>query len=216
MKLFQLPVPIIGVTNNSTNYQLSEKLYAIADVVLQKAPNPKSIIARTDTLLWQQSYFGSSRFPAYRHVKMYAEFSTISDVPNGHDTYYYSSATKRFQTDDPISRSSMLIAKNSISIRDSYYQHNTKLLAIDSLAKPGNFGALAGKYYSAELETSYEINFRQGRLLLEFVPGVEFNLLPLANHNFIFDYAGPNHVHFTNGGFEFSREGVQKLRFKKL
>jgi hypothetical protein len=84
------------------------------------------------------------------------------------------------------------------------------------LENAGNIDALAGKYYSAELETSYEIIFRQGQLLLEFVPGVEFNLLPLANHDFLFDYAGPNHVHFTNGGFEFSREGVHKLRFKKM
>jgi hypothetical protein len=92
---------IIGLTNNTTNYQLSEKLYAIADVLLQKAPRLKSIIAPTDKLLWQQSYFGSPEFPSYRHVKMYAGFAKISDVPNGRETYYYSSKNTSFQQMTP-------------------------------------------------------------------------------------------------------------------
>jgi CubicO group peptidase (beta-lactamase class C family) len=207
---------IIGLANNTTNYQLSEKLYTIADVFLQKAPALKTSIATTDTLLWEQSYFGATEFPAYRQVKMYNGFAKISDVPNGHETYYYPSKTNSFHTNDPISISSLVITKGSINIRDSYYRQNGKLIAIDSLEKAGNIEALAGKYYSAELETSYEIIFRQGQLLLEFVPGVEFNLLHLANHDFIFDYAGPNHVHFTNDGFEFSRDGVHKLWYKKM
>lgn len=205
---------IIGLSNNTTNNQLSGTLYSIAAMLLKKKIIPLST-SSTDSLLWEQTYYDSSGFPVYKHIKMYKDYARISETPGGFEQVFYN-RKDTFLPGDPVPLTSLLITKKDMRIQDPYYGQSRTIPAITPPSNGNNLAPMAGKYYSDELETTYEIIHKQGSLFFELAPGLEFQLYPLTNNDFILEYAGPNYIRFTKKGFEFSREGIHKLSFKKI
>ena len=206
---------VFGLTNNATNFGLSDKLYAIADIVLGQGFEAPSLPASDQNSIWEQSYFSPDPFPAYRHVTYYLGFAKVSEIPRGPEIDYYNKKDI-FQTNEAISRSFLQISKEKVYIHDPYNHQNKTLPAIQLSDRSADFQTFAGKYYSDELETDYEIILDKGQLFFEFVPGVRLKLKRLNNSYFLFDYYGANYVEFLPNGFSLSREGIQKLRLRKL
>lgn len=206
---------IIGLSNNTNNYGLSGKLYAIADIMLGKSQTKHKEATSEKDALWEQSYFNTLPFPAYRNVKFFGEFAKVSETPGGSETtYYYKNGS--FQTSEPISMASLQITKEEINILDNYYHQNKSLKAINHITKTSDFSSFTGKYYSDELAESYEIILSEQQLYFEFVPGVRLKLERLTNDTFIFDYFGANYIAFAPNQFALSREGIHKLKFTKM
>jgi CubicO group peptidase (beta-lactamase class C family) len=206
---------IIGLSNNTNNYALSDKLYAIANVITGKNSSNPRPASDEKGLLWEQSYFAANPFPAYRHVKFYHGYLKVSETPEGRETRYFSSSSA-FQTLDPVPLTSLKVTKEEVVIVDHFYHQGKKLRFINQTGKYNDLSILSGRYFSDELETSYDVIVKKDELFFEFVPGVELKLHRVSDHDFIFDYYGANFIEFTKDGFLLSREGIHNLKFKKI
>lgn len=85
--------------------------------------------------------------------------------------------------------------------------------------KPAELKAFAGSYYSPELDKTYHLSVRRGKLGLKVYSLIHFRFEAMEGDLFLVDLAGNNSLTFTkdeNGnitGFQFSREGIYNLRF---
>jgi hypothetical protein len=81
--------------------------------------------------------------------------------------------------------------------------------------------AYTGKYYSKELNFTYRLTIRKGKLGLSIFRLVHIPFTPMENHLFLADLMGNNTLIFqTNAagkitGFQFNRDGVSGLLFEK-
>ncbi|QHT66538.1 beta-lactamase family protein [Rhodocytophaga rosea] len=81
--------------------------------------------------------------------------------------------------------------------------------------------AYAGKYYSKELNFTYRLTLRKGKLGLRIFRLIHIPFTPMENHLFLADLMGNNTLVFqTNAagiitGFHFNRDGVSGLLFEK-
>jgi len=205
---------IIGLTNNTTNFGLSDRLYSIADILFNEDLKAQVNNSSDSNLIWEQAYFIADPFPTYRNIKYYSGLARVSDVPGGTETNYYNTNVT-FQTREPINRSLLEISREKVIIRDPYNHQNKILHSIQLNSRSDDYRSFIGNYYSGELETGYQITLDHGELYFEFVPGLRFKLNRLNNTYFIFDYYGPNYIEFVANGFSLSREGIHKLRFRK-
>jgi hypothetical protein len=98
---------------------------------------------------------------------------------------------------------------------DHYYKSNQPLSIISPVTDLDDLKVFEGEYESIEIETSYKITSDSSQLFFEFAPGIKFPLFRLTATDFVFEYSGPNFIQFTKDGFQFSRQGVWKLDFKK-
>ncbi|WP_247235600.1 serine hydrolase [Telluribacter sp. SYSU D00476] len=82
--------------------------------------------------------------------------------------------------------------------------------------------ALAGKYYSPELDHQYRLKVRKGKLVMSIYGLINIPLLPLEKYRFAADLMGNNSFEFQTDaagsptGFTFSRAAVTNLHFKKI
>jgi CubicO group peptidase (beta-lactamase class C family) len=206
---------IIGLSNSATNYELSQKLYAVADVWHQEPKPPFLHIAEGDQPQAITYYYSKVGQPLFRQVRKFDKYVRIGDTPDGYAAPYYQTAQATFQSSEPIPAVYHLQEPNILVLVEPYGHQQKKLQPITPITAVEDLDSFTGTYYAAELETSYRVITKDNRLLLEFAPGVEFPLFRINQTDFVFDYVGSNFLEFTPQGFRFSREGCRRLQFKK-
>ena len=207
---------LIGLTNSSANYELTRKLYAVADIWHQEQQPPSPPVeAAGEQLLATAFFYSKTGQPLFRQVKKFDHYVRIADTPDGSAVIYRKTATHEFQSNDPIPAVYRIEDPNFLELKEPYHHLHKKLQQITPIKNADDLEQFTGTYYSAELRTTYRILTKEHRLLLEFVPGVEFPLFRLTHTDFLFDYVGGNYLEFTKRGFAFSREGCRRLSFKK-
>jgi len=205
---------IIGLSNNSTNYSLSNDLYKAASITLQLKENHQWTAIAPDKILWEQSYFTELPFPMYRKLNHYPGSVEMIEIPKGSATRYFPDKNY-YRTKDPVQLVQLTLTKQQIEINDLYYSDVKRLNAIIPDSTIQDLISFAGNYKSPELETDYDIEADQGNLFLKFAPGVRFKLIRLTKEYFVFNYSGPNFIKIGKTGFLFSRDGIHDLYFAK-
>jgi CubicO group peptidase (beta-lactamase class C family) len=202
---------IIGLTNNGSNYELSRKLYAIADVFFGNTGTLHAAVDPGEHVISETYFYNPARTPVLKMIRRYRRHAEIRDSPDGIYVDHAVLKPNVFKSYDPIPT----IYRRSppdITIVDPYGMKKTaRQFKIDTAS--GDLKRFDGEYYSSELEVSYKIVAKDRHLYLEFVPGVLFPLRRLTATDFVFDYSGPNFIQFSKKGFYFSRDGCRKLEF---
>lgn len=205
---------VIGLTNNGSYYDLQRILYKISDLVHGKTNNSPYNPGSFDTVLQSENYYYNSLVPQFLKIQNFETYIKAGYTLNGYAAPYQI-INDTLQSLDPIPN--LFVRKNGlIQIIDAYYHNTIPLEQIQPVKEKDDLSTLSGEYFSTELQTSYKITTTESGLQFEFVPGLTFELFRITLTDFLFDYAGPNFLQFTKDGFEFSREGCRKLRFRKI
>jgi CubicO group peptidase (beta-lactamase class C family) len=200
---------IIGLTNNGSNYELSRKLYAIADVFFGNTETMPAVADPGEQPISETYFYNPARTPVLKMIRRYRRHAEIKDSPDGMYIDHAVLQPNAFRSYDPIPTIYRRSPPN-LTVVDPYGMKKTaREFKMDTTS--GDLERSDGEYYSAELEVSYKIITKDRQLYLEFVPGVLFPLRRLTATDFVFDYSGPNFIQFGNKGFYFSRDGCRKL-----
>ncbi len=204
---------IIGLTNNGSNYELSNNLYSIADIVHNKTVGANAEFSIDDKILSETYYYNPGKTPFLRIVRRYGNHAEIKDSPNG------------FWIDHALLQNGVLkshsaiptiykLSPSVISSGEAYGMSKTAK-AITLNKDTNDLKKYVGEFYSSELDVSYKIIKNDQTLYFEFAPGIQIPLQRLTKEDFAFDYSGPNFIQFSKTGFYFSREGCRRLKFGK-
>lgn len=203
---------IMGMTNNGSYYDLQRLLYRISDMVLAKA-NKEYKINSSDTIILSEKYYYNAHTPQFLKIQGFKTHVKVANTPSGYAAPYQI-LNDTLQGLDPVPN--LLIQQRQvIRVIDPYYHKTVQLEKVRPVTTTDDLAALTGEYFSGELRVSYRITKNERGLQFEFAPGMTFDLFRITSTDFMFEYAGPNFLHFTNEGLEFSREGCRKLFFQK-
>jgi CubicO group peptidase (beta-lactamase class C family) len=203
-------VSIIGLSNNTNDYSLSEKIYKLSDLIHGNEHQPEHELVSA-SVIGEYDFFDSIT-TAYRKVALYTTGSAkVSESPDGNAAHFNKDGDW-LVSNEVIPLHRFKIEGDSLQIHDIYYSNNSVLKKITTRNLSSPVSNFAGEYYSDELETSYNIRNKDGKLVFEFFPGAEFPLTRITDSTFIFEYAGANYIKFTDEGMLFSREGVRNLK----
>lgn len=203
---------VIGMTNNGSYYDLQRLLYRISDLVLAKA-NKEYKTNSSDTIIRSEKYYYDAYTTQLLRVQHFETHVKVANTPSGYAAPYQI-VGDTLQSLDPVPN--LLVQQRGvILVIDSYYHKTVRLEEVRPVTTTDDLAALTGEYFSEELQVSYRIINTENGLQLEFVPGMAFDLFRITKTDFMFEHAGPNVLHFTNEGLEFSREGCRKLFFQK-
>ena len=205
---------IIGLTNNSTDYQLSQKLYSIADKIKGVQHNDDASFERDTIVISEGFYYGTQYVPGFRKIKRYQSHVAMSESVTANQIMH----RKRGDTivaNYPVTSTYIIDKKDHILINDLNGGTSRRLSWIEPVKRTEDLNKFVGTYYSTELETSYDIKLTNNQIVFEFVPGLQIPLFRITENDFVFEYSGSNFIQFDNTGFKFSREGCRNLSFKK-
>lgn len=203
---------IIGLTNNSSYYDLQKLLFDISSWLLP-SKNNKTEPAKAMDNAHTVHYYYDSAMPKLIRMEESSGSVQLSTTPSGYAAPY-SFRGDTLVSHDPVP-TAYLQEGDRLRAIDKYYHQNDTLhrIALDTSAE--NFSNLSGQYYSEELQTTYEVKATDKGLVFEFVPGINFDLMRINKNDFVFDYLGANFIQFMDSGFAFSREGCRKLVFTR-
>jgi hypothetical protein len=205
-----LHLSVIGLTNNSSFFGLQKLLFDLSDIA--EGTDLKSIVMGTIPPDETEQFYYDPSQPRLLHLQNKKGIS-IGTMPGSYHAPYLL-VGDTLQSTDPIPV--LLVKKTDVlEYRDKWYKTHNRLHLIAPVRPGSDMNNYAGSYYSPELETTFNIIQKDGNLQFEFIPGVTFNLFRITETDFVFDYIGSNYLQFTRDGFEFSREGVRKLVFKR-
>lgn len=208
---------VICLANTEDAYNNTDRLFKVAEIFIDlKRAKP---VARAPVCQPGEGvYINKETLASMRFVKAGKELA-VSTSPNGYQQMLIQEHECRYDVKD--------IGTDSYSFRDNtmYYitrgNHEVLHRTIKESTPLAHLRAMAGTYYSKELDVSYNFFEKDGVLYLKF-----FNLydVPLTSYEgglFAGEFLGTNILHFIKDGsgkitgVKLNREGIRGLLFSR-